>query len=72
MPHISETADLEAQIEALIKQAGESLRQTLNNDKLHRDRADEGGGDQASQKPSADPVSGNAGGHTGPNMESEG
>ena len=35
MSQIPETADLEAQIEALIKRAGESLRQQLDN--VHRD-----------------------------------
>ena len=35
MSQIPETADLEAQIEALIKRAGDSLRQQLDN--VHRD-----------------------------------
>jgi len=49
MSQISETADLEAEIEALLKRAGERLRQT--RDELHHERASEGGPNQVSQPP---------------------
>jgi hypothetical protein len=39
MSHPRETADLEAQIEALIRRAGDSLRQQLDNVKHSTDQA---------------------------------
>ena len=59
MPEISQTADLEAEIDALIKQAGERLRQTREN--LHQNHAAERSTDQNSRQPWPEPVSDLAG-----------
>jgi hypothetical protein len=60
MSQIPETADLEAQIEALIKRAGESLRQQLDN--VHRDPTARGpdGASRSSTSSTADSHPGNA------------
>jgi hypothetical protein len=60
MSQIPETADLEAQIEALIKRAGDSLRQQLDN--VHRDPSVRGPDDASRSSPSstADGPLGNA------------
>jgi hypothetical protein len=53
MSQISEPSDLEAQIEALIKQAGDKLRQQV--DDVRRDHAAAGGQDRAAQ-PGCEPA----------------
>ena len=60
MSQIPETADLEAQIEALIKRAGDSLRQQLDN--VHRDPTARGpdDGSRSSSSTTADGQPGNA------------
>jgi hypothetical protein len=66
MSHISETADLESQIEALIKKAGDSLRQQLDSVRREAPTAD-----QVSQRPPAEPASGNVADNTASTLESE-
>ena len=69
MPEISQTADLEAEIDALIRQAGERLRQMREN--LHGNHAAKRGTDQASKESWPEPVRSDLAGDFGPTADSE-